>query len=287
MALKQLHPKTSLEQFLVEFDALSSTHVYNHPNIVQLLQAFRQEVAGIKTFNILFPRAIGDLKQLFRGSLDHLSLTPRYHELWGQFEGLASALEYLHDNCKTAHRDIKPSNVLLYDEPESGLLRARITDFGLAINLRRAVSWNLGTAKPKFVWSYDTPKIRTNVTTPTAERLEMPSPEELLKADIWKLGALFTELLTFLLLKSRGHGKFRKFITTTVDRMTSDTIEEFRFDGGERVKPEVLNWLSRLSRRSPMAAELEPLLTTMLGDALGRPDAQKVSRSLREVRKRT
>jgi serine/threonine protein kinase len=284
VAIKQLRKDMS-SVFLKELDALTSTRGSNHPNIVYVLGAFRLEDNGVQTPNLLFPRACGSLRQLFRGSLDDHLNHNQYKDLWGQFEGLASALEYLHDECSTAHRDIKSSNVLLYENDGSGILRAKIADFGHATNLKGLLSWGPGTAETKSALVYDATEIRKHATDSGEKGAEgILNPVDLLRDDIWKLGSLFIELLNFLLFGSQGQRDFRKFITKTVDGVTSDSIERFVLHDEKRVKPEVIDWLSRLVSLDSMAAELVPLFSNMLGEAERRPTAHKVSKRLQKVR---
>lgn len=63
--------------------------------------------------------------------------------LWSEFESLASALAYLHDECKIVHSDIKPSNILLYEGSGLPPIIAKPPDFGLAFDLQTKLSWRL------------------------------------------------------------------------------------------------------------------------------------------------
>lgn len=51
--------------------------------------------------------------------------------------GVAEGLHYLH-KMKYMHRDIKPSNVLLSGDLKSGHFVAKLTDFGLAVQVQNA-----------------------------------------------------------------------------------------------------------------------------------------------------
>lgn len=281
LAVKKLESDTPVEQFLLEYEALEMTRTSGHPNIIQVLQAFLLEEGGTQTFNFLFPLAAGNLKQLLRGSLDNAGIVRKTQDLWGQFEGLASAVEYLHDTCHTAHRDIKPSNILLYDDQGHPYLRAKIADFGLAMNLDGATTYSLGTIEARSAWKYDAPEIRKWAEELGVNPSWIPGPQDLVKGDIWKLGAVFAELLTFLILGSKGVKDFRNFITTTVDGLTSNALTDTRFDDGEKVKGEVLDWLCYLSKLDSRAEEITLLLKDMLSEATRRPDANSVARALR------
>lgn len=108
--------------------------------------------------------------------MDQSAILQHLDSLWAQFEGLASALAYLHDKCQMAHRDIKPSNILLYQQTDNSLV-TKIADFGLAVDLEDAVVWQLGTAEAKSAWRYDAPEVRKLIKDPEAR--EAPNPTQL------------------------------------------------------------------------------------------------------------
>ncbi|KAM5345188.1 hypothetical protein ACJ41O_011050 [Fusarium nematophilum] len=105
----------------------------------------------------MFPLAFGNLKRLFRGSYDeNLELQGRARgSLWGQFAGLSSAVAYLHGSLRMAHRDIKPSNILIFEEPVTGGgLILKLADFGLSVDLTKALTWEARTLAQQSAWSY-------------------------------------------------------------------------------------------------------------------------------------
>jgi hypothetical protein len=51
---------------------------------------------------------------------------------------------------------------------------------------------------------------------PKALKIKPPSYDQLQQNNIWKLGAVFTELLTYLIHGFNGVPSFRSFITTTL-----------------------------------------------------------------------
>lgn len=110
----------------------------------------------------------------------------------------------------------------------------------------------------------------------------MPSSSELLSNDIWKLGCVFLELEAFLVRGGpAGVWQLRAQVTTkaTIDGMTveADYFDDSRFDDGERVKPEVIDWIKRLSVENNLASQLEPVLITMLAGHANRPTARDVT----------
>lgn len=259
---------------------------------MQVLNAFRYGSQDVY-FNLSFPLATGNLKQLFRGSLDGSLVSRESWSLWSEFEGLASALSYLHDECQIAHTDLKPSNILLYETNSVPPLVAKIADFGLAVELQKTRTWTLGTIESKSAWKYDAPEVRAHMEriqtshgkdSYEALQFDLPDADQLKRADIWKLGAVFTELSTFLVLGARGVSDFRKSITTTQRNVTSDELSDTLFDDGVKVKGEVINWIRRLCQNNPRVAEIEKILQQMLAEHLNRPTAAYISQQLQQVK---
>ncbi|KAF1846869.1 kinase-like protein [Cucurbitaria berberidis CBS 394.84] len=279
VAVKRLSPKATKKQFVAEYEAFCKTQPFQHPNIVQLLGAC---TTG-RIMNFLFPLALGNLKYLLRGTgpWEEPHVLRNSQTLWGQMEGLASALEFLHDGCKTVHRDIKPSNILLYSDSTCPYIQAKIADFGLALNLEGTTTHTLGTLEAISAWEYDAPEVRQEVKKAQADPSLVVDPTGLVQGDVWKFGSVMVELMTFLIHGSPGVKEFRQFITTVDGNLTSDEIAATRLDDGEKVKPEVLTWLHWLGRDSPRAVEIAPLLETMLGGASSRPDMKTVAETLR------
>ena len=313
VAVKRLSRQTTPEQFLQEYDNLRAATKRQHRNIVELLNAFRYE-DGAKAvhYNFTFPLAAGNMKQLFQldsmhvveGSNTAQFESTRYHSLsqeiysmaskglWSEFEGLASALAYLHDECRIIHSDIKPSNILLYEgHGSSSTIVAKITDFGLAVDLQTKRSWRLGTKEARSWLQYDAPEMRDYFgsdqrrfsETGALESIADPTSEELKSGDVWKLGSVFVEMLSFLVKGKTGVLKFREYITTTLDELTSDDISDARFDDGTKVKGEVLEWLSDLSALDLRAHEMETLLRSMLDTSSDRPSSAVISQSLKSL----
>ncbi|KAI4217675.1 MAG: hypothetical protein LQ351_000271 [Letrouitia transgressa] len=311
VAIKRLSQATKLEEFIQEYDALKLVTRSRHRNIVDFLNAFRYEDANkVVHYNFSFPLAAGNLKQLFHSSPTYQhrdsnaaknnrvpeQFTDNFHSiamerLWSEFEGLANALVYLHDYCHIVHSDIKPSNILLYESYGSeAVIIAKLTDFGMAVDLQTKTSWRLGSKEAQSAWQYDAPEIRAYYRRDqlsasqmlTAHSILKPKTSELKSGDVWKLGSVFVELLTFLVKGSLGVSQFQKHITTTHRELTSDDISDTRFDDGKRVKAEVLEWLSQLARMDLRAQEIEVLLVSMLSMDTTRPSALEVSQALKE-----
>lgn len=225
-----------------ELDTLYKVSRVRHPNLLPFLGVFFYEEDNKISRNLLFPMAIGDLKQLFEGSINQRSVLPYFDSLWSQFEGLASGLECLHDQLHLAHRDIQPSNILLYQHPHDLRLIAKLADFN--------------SAERKW------------------KKLGRIYQLQCYYQDVWKLGTVFAELLTYLKRGTKGVKQFRTFITVTHGRITSDTFKDLRFNE-TRVKSEVLEWLRRTPRYPTRGREVAEITMRMLGPRASAADVVK------------
>ncbi|RSL58999.1 hypothetical protein CEP54_007471 [Fusarium duplospermum] len=291
-AVKRLDKHTAAAQFWAEYNSLKLIKSLNHPHMVETLSAFRCEENGYQYLNFLFPMALGNLKQLLRGGYDEnmgIQKSAR-KSLWDQFAGLSSAVAYLHDSVQMAHRDIKPSNILIYGDPSSEeSLVLKLTDFGLAIDLSKAPTWEAGSLTQQLTWPYDSPEIRRTSpndksNTPSDEGIHIPSATELLANDVWKLGCVFTEMVAFLVCGgSVGVTNFRDFITSTEDKVSSDMFNDTRFDDGEKVKDQVLDWIGQMAQKDMRAKWLQPILSEMLARSAERPTIARICDALVQV----
>ena len=290
VAIKRLRQTTPDKQFLAEYKSLKQINTINHPNVVETLAAFGYTHDNVPYFNFVSPLAMGNLKRLFRGQYDGDSaLQSRVRvSLWDQFKGLASAVAYLHHSLQTAHRDIKPSNILLYNNeeaPEGENILLKLTDFGLSVDLSRANAREPGSAPS--AWTYDSPEIRQATASgsgSSAAAVTLPTSDQLLSNDIWKLGCVFTEMLAFLVGGgSPGVSQFREDITTTEEGIQSDFFNDTRFDDGSKVKEQVIKWLDRASAKDPRARQLRRLVGEMLAVGSARPTAVDVCSQLLKV----
>ncbi|KAI0445157.1 kinase-like domain-containing protein [Xylaria telfairii] len=287
LAIKRLNRTTALSQFQSEFRSLRTLNMLRHPNIVKTLSAFKYEENGGRYLNFAFPLPRGNLKQLFRGSYNPQRTAQT--TLWKQFLGLASALTYMHDKAYMAHRDIKPSDILIYEE-ECGGLTLKIAEFGFSISLHEPsphttnpLPFSCFCATSIFHRKFSANNLDEFIINELDEPYEIFRRKQFLY-DIWGLGCVFTELLSYLVAGgSNGVTLFRNHITTTEDNISSDSFNDTRFEDGERVKPQVHQWLDHIAEDDDMARRLLPTLRRMLASKSERPSAEEVCSELIEL----
>ena len=168
--------------------------------------------------------AIGDLKQVLCESINHSALSQFSDTLWAQFEGLASAIQFLHDRCQMVHRDIKSSNILIYRHTDSPRLIAKLADFGMARN------YTVESENIRKLLHYE---------------------------DIWKLGTVFAELLTYLGGGTEGVKQFYKYTIVNYDDNIHYTADNVKLD--------IMLWLSLTLRDQPWGHEVTEITLRMLG----------------------
>ncbi|KAF5723352.1 serine threonine kinase [Fusarium mundagurra] len=191
------------------------------PNLVELVSAL--EISGKDTFMLLFPWAEGGTmddmmdrpsKDLFRAQKQ--SAKDFVQWIIAQCRGLVEALGEIHqanipigseDGDSSGqvknfgiHLDIKPANILYYcqETANHALGVLKIADFGLA--------------------EFHSTSSRTRKSRGSAYRCSQQyrSPEHDIgyiisrKVDIWALGCIFSELLTWMLLEYEGREEFRQ-----------------------------------------------------------------------------
>lgn len=220
-ALKTILPAKEKTRNVFKQELMAFRKVRPMPNLVELVSAF--EISGKDTFMLLFPWAEGgsmdDMmdrpsKDLFRAQKQ----SPRDFVQWiiAQCRGLVEAHGEIHqaniaigseDGDSSGqvknfgiHLDIKPGNILYYCQTTAyhalGVLK--IADFGLA--------------------EFHSTSSKTRKSRGSAYMCSQQyrSPEHDIgyiiskKVDIWALGCIFSELLTWMLLEYKGREEFRQ-----------------------------------------------------------------------------
>ncbi|KAL4908362.1 kinase-like domain-containing protein [Aspergillus multicolor] len=243
LAVKRLSGGLSgSNDFAREYENLYRVARARHPWLVNLIGAFMKSEGSIGRYNLVFPLPIGNLEQLFDGSTRHASLLTWKDTLWGQFQGLADALRCLHDECHLVHANLKASNILVHERSGDSNLIAQIADFSLANGLQ-------------------------NVPARLSRRFR--------GNDVWFLGVVFAELLTFLVRGHRGIVRIRSWFPRTWGQSTWENNKPFPYREGVRRK--VMEWLTRLSSDSTRAQEIAKAIILTLSNAGSMPSAADVA----------
>lgn len=244
-----------------------------HPNIVPLLASYRYGTQ----YSFLFPRAECDLYMYFEQTnppqTDQETLN-----LFERISKLASALGEIH-NCEIVletdgrridfsqigyHRDLKPKNILKMGEV------FMISDFGLA-----RFKDNKSSSKTTWVWGFSTYSAPECKRGANVNRL----------ADVWSLGCIFSEVVTFAVLGMDGILEYSRRRTQPLDLNHRVTVDLFYEHGTDKVDT-VLEWFEHLrteSCRSPFIIDILELVEEMLGPVSTRPRAVEVMSKFSEI----
>jgi serine/threonine protein kinase len=216
-----------------EGDILSTLRLIRHPNIVRLVTTFQYR----ETYNLLFEPAEFNLKEL----LSKATRPPLWQNDVSFFialQGLSSALAALHDFHASefdvqhigCHHDLKPANVLV--KGESFLL----ADFGLS-----RLNPIGGDSKTLFrgINHHNAPECLNfddGFTTSPVGR----------KSDIWALGTMVLDVITYLLRGSQGLKNFELGRKHKVGVVTF-----YYFHNGGQDHPFVYSWMGELAVNAP------------------------------------
>ncbi|KAI5920132.1 kinase-like domain-containing protein [Camillea tinctor] len=322
-ALKSLkaplyEPQSSDSEFRLEVKALLKVKPRRHLE-VDLLTTFEHQ----QRYHLLFRWADGgNLDDLWRIHYPHPTVTSRWI-LWlaEQCCGLAHGLDGIHNTKMTVeevaetqfsqdsfthiqdyaeippgnyqeeddgrdygrHGDIKPQNVLWFNKDKNsyqlGILK--LSDFGLT-TFHRALTTKVNPSDVRVTPTYSAPEREID------ETLSRPF-------DIWSLGCIFLEFVTWLLCGVEGLDTFnRNRFVEQGSRNSKFLMDDFYMlvQGDERkcaeVKPSVYKWIKLLKRRkecSPFLSDfLNYIQTKMLVvDISERDNSRTVSEQLKKM----
>ncbi|TVY81364.1 putative L-type lectin-domain containing receptor kinase VI.1 [Lachnellula suecica] len=271
IALKRLH-STQEEDFASEVEMLKAFVNPGHPHLVKLLATYRHK----NRYYLLFPFAKSTLRKFWEDNplpkltegllfwslhqckaiasalyLIHERQTTQNHADWERIKGDNSDLPGIEDDDRIfgRHGDIKPENILLSDEvdkvheehckclPSQGFLL--IADFGLMDFHKRLTRSKVLAEKIGGSQTYEPPEMRLDKKISRAY-------------DIWSLGCLYLEFITWMLCGWEGLSNFPKARgMTETPGMNDDTFYtiEYPQDGsGPRavLRESVKDWISNL-----------------------------------------
>ncbi|KAF4946483.1 hypothetical protein FGADI_11121 [Fusarium gaditjirri] len=156
--------------------------------------------------------------------LDYMRKTPQpvtpedFALLWSRMFKLLDALHilsdvyrqnhYLHGSLTGVHQDIHPGNILVFPGTDSDSpydVHFKITDFGLSETGRVSVSDGSLATVDKGNRMYISPEVFSNFAAQDRARTAV-SPA----ADIWSLGAVFSDVLIWTIAGEAGREKYRR-----------------------------------------------------------------------------
>lgn len=145
----------------------------DHPNITKYYTSFTEGAFIYIVMELLEGVSLAD----FILSQSEKKQKVKEETIWNILSQLVAALRYLHLDKRIIHRDLAPSNILVDADQ-----KVKLADFGLA------KKWNTGASsvQKSFVGTilYSSPEIVQS----------QPYNE---KIDIWSLGCIIYELMTF------------------------------------------------------------------------------------------
>lgn len=168
----------------------------SHPHLISLLATYEQ----LGVYFLIFPWADGDLNEFWknikpRPSFDMDTIKWAARQCEGIVHGLAKIHKYktsnsnsetgFHEQRYGRHGDLKPENILWFSDTEGGILK--ISDFGLS-----EYSTDHSKAyRPKS-------KVATSMSY-RAPECDLKGGQVGPSYDIWTLGCLYLEFVTWLL----------------------------------------------------------------------------------------
>ncbi|RMJ17572.1 hypothetical protein CDV36_002766 [Fusarium kuroshium] len=260
-AVKRLHSRNR-EMFSREVDALKRLSGQKH--IVPLLATFEYK----NSYHLLFPWANANLRRYW-AMFPNPSADKRYC-LWvaKQCKGMAEGLSIIHEppadqgddyayesvlqpnhshlqrGSKPAygrHGDIKPENILWFrNGPNTDIGVLEIADFGLTRFHHRQSRSNIS------------PVGMGNSPTYRAPEFDMPDGLLSRSYDIWALGCLYLEFITWYFLGWNGVTQFSASRETKRNDLSADDcyfeLSSSRDTGNicSKVKPAVIRWMAFL-----------------------------------------
>jgi serine/threonine protein kinase len=282
------------QEFMKEVSILKAVGPKNHPHLIKLLATYKHK----KKYHLLFPYAKANLRTYWE---EHkMPAFDRPTLLWSlkQMEGIASGLNLIHnfsvtyplsvsgagkpgdDNVRLPkdaklsvkkgeemygrHGDIKPENVLWFadEDNESGSVMGtlQIADFGLGRFHGRDSRSGIPAYGIFSSPTYEPPECKLHLPVSRAY-------------DIWSLGCIYLEFVTWLLEGSAqidGFANFRGRIATATGINDDNFFTVITNIQGSRavVRESVVTWSNRLHSHPKCTEVLHDLLDFIMKDLL-------------------
>ncbi len=273
------------EEFMKEVTILKALGHNKHPHLIKLLATYRQE----QKYHLMFPYAEANLRKYWEDRQTPIFDRPTVLWSLNQMCGISSALLLIHNftveyplkvpgagnvrlpaDVKLSvrdgeemfgrHGDIKPENILWFSEEGSGGV-LQIADFGLGRFHGRDSRSGLN---PESI-----------VSSPTYEPPECKLRQPVSRAyDIWSLGCLYLEFVTWLLKGSAAIDGFsnsrgREATGTGINDDNFYTITSRIFGPSKAtVREGVIAWAKELHEHENCSALIHDLLDLIMGKLL-------------------
>jgi len=289
IAIKKLYSSDEKE-FQKEVTILKAlgSKTKKHPHLIKLLATYQQE----QKYHLMFPYADANLRKYWDDrpspSFDDATV------LWSlkQMVGIASGLSLIHNFSVTyplsvdgpgnvrlhkdaklsveksevlygRHGDIKPENILWFQktpdtDDEMGILQ--IADFGLGRFHGRDSRSRVPPESVQGSPTYEPPECKLHRPVSRAY-------------DIWSLGCLYLEFITWLLKGSAdiaGFSDFRGRLASTGinDDYFFTIVRESNTEADAVVREEVITWVNQLHEHEKCSALIHDLLDLIIREVL-------------------
>ncbi|RBA19858.1 CMGC protein kinase [Fusarium proliferatum] len=240
-----------------------------HPHITPLLATYRME----GKYHFVFPYADGDLAMFWRNQPRPSNDKRSLQWLGGQMRGLVDALSRIHGLKGQArdfygrHGDVKPENILVFGSNDSNVWpRFALSDFG---------SSYFCTPEDR-----DIPKGLKH--TPVYRAPEIDTAGGATQAcDIWSLGCVFLEAVTWLCYGKDGISKLCQSRLDEFNSPNRDAFFQLQYDKRDgltaKLKPEVHRLLISLRESSRSSLFIDDILYIVLEGMLKVNTSERMS----------
>ncbi|KAI3575843.1 kinase-like domain-containing protein [Fusarium oxysporum f. sp. albedinis] len=201
--------------YKAETDVYLKLRTRNNKYITQHLASFSFQ-GKRKHIIVLEYAAGGSLRDFFKNTPPPVSPN-EFRLLWSRLLKLLDALHVLHDLYRPdgapiwflagVHQDIQPANILVFPEKDKDSrfdVKFKLTDFGLAEIGRVSASGGKLATENRGNRMYISPESFANFSVQDTVRTDLPPT-----ADIWALGAVFSDILVWSNCGELGREQYR------------------------------------------------------------------------------
>ncbi|KAF8437331.1 hypothetical protein BGX38DRAFT_1332830 [Terfezia claveryi] len=285
-ALKQVSERNAnLVEIKKEIETLRLVQKNPHDKIIRFLAVYEHVSLGEGSrppaCNFLMPLMDGNLKEYLRGEGSFTKDTANglkalvEGKLYEQLIGLVGALHHMVHNIQMHRIDLKPDNILVKREQDGRGSYNDIlilADFGQA-RVKRSRQYTKTGMGVTFAHAITDAYAPPEAFKSAWREADLPSLVKEDKWDIWPLGCIFVEILTFLALGQQGVHKLdlerEKDFTqgVSVADPDEDSNSDCRFWVTEshrapRLKQSIKQWLTHLENLKFDSEELDAVIRT-------------------------